>query len=454
MAGSGDLGEALASLDRAIQAGARMLSALGTRLTAGMHSDGASMINVSAQLLAACATCSSLTTITINVQLEKAASALCCCTKLPLECGMDQGTTAHFTAQAPPEALLKWLSVAVSASSALQASSQDRGVARTVQAAVVNVIARITCNVPYRHFADALRLDTALQHSAVQLLVPMLHATAVTAQLLADRWPPLQDFTRTTFDVTSALTSSALCGTFKELLTQPASDGGISTSTRLVLQLTGDAQGQRSAHSAAAACPFGSLADVPVCAGTGGSWSAADCEAAVEGLWLFHTTLCRFIHSIAAGSVDIPDVAMFRMNNKMFIALPCSMEAAVCVAKTASSGQPAAMPRHLLAMSVAHAEAVLAAGIYLPAPSDIDVAVELLSAIRHGPSALAASPPMRQALEGLAEGLGRAAEGSDAAASLRNEVVALLHREPQPGDGLELAQALGAARLAEQESAG
>jgi hypothetical protein len=63
-------------------------------------------------------------------------------------------------------------------------------------------------------------------------------------------------------------------------------------------------------------------------------------------------------------------------------------------------------------MSVAHAEAVLAAGIYLPAPSDIDVAVELLSAIRHGPSALASSPPVQQALEGLAERLGDADEVS------------------------------------------
>jgi hypothetical protein len=114
-------------------------------------------------------------------------------------------------------------------------------------------------------------------------------------------------------------------------------------------------------------------------------------------------------------------------------------------------------------MSVAHAEAVVAAAAFQPAPSDIDVAAVLLGAIRHGPSALASSPPVQQALQSLAERLGVAAEvslqcwhiwqavhsddvlraactpclqGSEAAA-----VAALLHREPQPGDGLELAQA-------------
>ncbi|KAI3433866.1 hypothetical protein D9Q98_003669 [Chlorella vulgaris] len=151
--------------------------------------------------------------------------------------------------------------------------------------------------------------------------------------------------------------------------------------------------------------------------------------------------MCRFIHSIAASSLAMIDGSV----DALLTAMTCMMTAAASVieaaltdeAGTASMGaQQSAMRRQLCAMSVAHAEAVVAAAAFQPAPSDIDVAAVLLGAIWHGPSALASSPPVQQALQSLAERLGVAAEGSEAAA-----VAALLHREPQPGDGLELAQA-------------
>ncbi|KAI3433883.1 hypothetical protein D9Q98_003685 [Chlorella vulgaris] len=162
---------------------------------------------------------------------------------------------------------------------------------------------------------------------------------------------------------------------------------------------------------------------------------------------------------------------------------------AACVSSATpatADGTAAGGARHLLAMSVAQAEAVLAAVSLQPALADEHVAVGLLRAIRHGPPVLATISPLRQALEGLAKGLQR--ESSAAAASSLDEVAALLHREPQPGDGLALAQvaatrscaylrcanlageggpaagqgagsqrcskALGAAKLAEQERAG
>ncbi|KAI3433879.1 hypothetical protein D9Q98_003681 [Chlorella vulgaris] len=186
--------------------------------------------------------------------------------------------------------------------------------------------------------------------------------------------------------------------------------------------------------------------------GSGGSFSAADGAPAIEALWQLHMTLCRFTHSVMAGSLAMPDVSV----DSMLTAMTCLVAAAACIldhatveAGTASiEGQPRAMPRQLLAMGVAHAEAVLAAATFQPAPNHIAVAAGLLESITNGPSALAASPPMRQALEGLAEGLGRAAEGSDAAASFRAEIAALLHREPQPGDGLELAQAAATRKCA------
>jgi hypothetical protein len=66
--------------------------------------------------------------------------------------------------------------------------------------------------------------------------------------------------------------------------------------------------------------------------------------------------------------------------------------------------------RHLLAMSVAQAEAVLAAAACQPPPADEVLASTLLSAIMSGPAALAANPPMRQALNGLVEQPGVANE--------------------------------------------
>jgi hypothetical protein len=63
-------------------------------------------------------------------------------------------------------------------------------------------------------------------------------------------------------------------------------------------------------------------------------------------------------------------------------------------------------------MSVAQAEAVLAAVSLQPAPADEDVAVGLLIAIEHGPPVLASSLPVQQALQRLAERLGTADEVS------------------------------------------
>jgi predicted secreted protein len=64
-------------------------------------------------------------------------------------------------------------------------------------------------------------------------------------------------------------------------------------------------------------------------------------------------------------------------------------------------------------MSVAQAEAVLAAvNSGQPVLADDDVAAALLSAIKHGPAALASSPPVQQALQRLAEKLGTADEVS------------------------------------------
>ncbi|KAL4856193.1 Zinc finger MYND domain-containing protein 10 [Chlorella vulgaris] len=170
---------------------------------------------------------------------------------------------------------------------------------------------------------------------------------------------------------------------------------------------------------------------------SGVSCSAADGSAAGEALWQLHTALL-----------------LVRQRMRLLKGPPPVLQDM----PTASEGE------HLLAMSVAQAEAVLAAAnLSQLAPADRHVAAALLSAVRHGPAALVGSPPVQQALEGLAERLGVAARvgytsagtstceavhstdlsraGSDSAASLHTEVVKMLHREPQPGAVLELAQA-------------
>ncbi|KAI3433880.1 hypothetical protein D9Q98_003682 [Chlorella vulgaris] len=79
--------QALAALDRAIQAGARRLSALGTRLAATLRSSNAASVSSRAQFLAACMVCRCLAIFADKFELHKAMSALCCCAALPLECG-------------------------------------------------------------------------------------------------------------------------------------------------------------------------------------------------------------------------------------------------------------------------------------------------------------------------------------------------------------------------------
>jgi hypothetical protein len=68
--------------------------------------------------------------------------------------------------------------------------------------------------------------------------------------------------------------------------------------------------------------------------------------------------------------------------------------------------------RHLLAMSVAQAEAVLVAGSCPALEDDEDerLAPELLLAVQFGPPALASSPPVQQALVQVAEMLAVAAD--------------------------------------------
>jgi hypothetical protein len=62
-------------------------------------------------------------------------------------------------------------------------------------------------------------------------------------------------------------------------------------------------------------------------------------------------------------------------------------------------------------MSIAQAEAVLAAAVsFQPAPADDELAAALLSAIEHGPAALASSAPIQQALKGLVQRLPVAVE--------------------------------------------
>ncbi|KAI3433881.1 hypothetical protein D9Q98_003683 [Chlorella vulgaris] len=517
---------ALASLDRAIQAGARRLSALGTRLAATLRSSNADPSSgFIAQFLAACMVCSTLTVISKKFELDRAASALCCCATLPLECGP----------QAPPEALLAWLSAAVSTLSMLQASSDHTGATRDAQSMVASIVFYITSTgTTFSHFAAALQLDSALQHKLVtQLAVPMLHAAAATARLPADQWPALADFVFNILHVTSALTSHGLCLTFEQLLAQPAGSDSISTSLQHVLQsaavlftaapasrltsldpvvlcsawfamiiLLGTASAavaswqqqhggaalpavQRqqvlqalllampqlptalhvlAEHTPQAVTQHGPLpvllmndSALSSCREVAGlvwqlAWEDAgkrfapnDLLRAVEALWLLHTTLCRCIHSIAAGSLAMPDISvdvlLDGMLSSMAVAAFIAGHATVEAGTASIEGQPRAMPRRSLAMSVAHAEAVLAAAAFQPAPSDIKVATGLLSATRHGPSALVFCPPVRQALEGLADRL--ETQGSEAAA-LHTAVAALLHCEPQPGNALELAQAAAA----------
>lgn len=68
-----------------------------------------------------------------------------------------------------------------------------------------------------------------------------------------------------------------------------------------------------------------------------GSWSAADGAEAVEALWLFHTTMCRFIHSIAASSLAMIDGSV----DALLTAMTCMMTAAACVIEAALTDEAA-----------------------------------------------------------------------------------------------------------------
>ncbi|KAI3433890.1 hypothetical protein D9Q98_003692 [Chlorella vulgaris] len=559
--------ETVSALDRAIEAGARKLTALGTRLAAVCQ----------ARLLY----------VLMNPPIEQAlASQL-----------------------AAPEPLLAWLSAASSTTLALR----DRGLSSMLALCFANLVNIINDEELLGPHALALQRDIGLQRSLVQVLIPALHAAAVAMQLPPDRRPCNVSW-HTIMRVVDALMSAALDEQFKEQL---ASTAGISTIAQRVMQSTcrllaaapascpdeltssnfaalwhnlaallgltcsiqqqqqqqrgtsvPDAQRQKAVRlllqalsrlptalqvaadcqQDVAGCPLAkdaldmwrmllsmmgqlrvqepglsaddriaaangvcayhtidSPADVPAwCSAgkallqalpqvatvaalaqqyqaaeqqpdmeqqlageqpdaaivpttrlgslisitassivdevviycstlaNGGPWSAAACAAAGEALWQLHTTLCHCIHWIAAGSLA---TAAMPVRVLSFV-----LNAAVCVrAATPAAANETATggARHLLAMSVAQAEAVLAAASLQPAPADEEVVEALLIAIRHGPAALAGSPPVQQALQRLAERLGTADEGSAAAASLH---AAPLQHEPQPGDGLQLAQ--------------
>ncbi|KAI3433910.1 hypothetical protein D9Q98_003712 [Chlorella vulgaris] len=179
--------------------------------------------------------------------------------------------------------------------------------------------------------------------------------------------------------------------------------------------------------------------------GSRGPWSAADGSAAVEALWQLHTTLCRAVHSTIAGVFCTPHAM------EPLLSLNCltfCVQSAVCISTAVGEGSvdtssgAEAPSRHLLAMSVAQAEAVLVAASCPLSGVDEMLSGALLHAVKFGHVGLAsANSTIPQMLEPLIERLAVADGDSEAAARLRHEMLPLLHREPQPDDALELAQA-------------
>ncbi|KAI3433899.1 hypothetical protein D9Q98_003701 [Chlorella vulgaris] len=191
------------------------------------------------------------------------------------------------------------------------------------------------------------------------------------------------------------------------------------------------------------------------CVGSGGPWSAAAATAAAEALWQLHTTLCRGIHAGAAGlTVAHPLIpGLLAALADCWNVHVCMNEALQGRAASSDADVSDSKPRHLLAMSVAQAEAVmiaaasavLVAAASQPPPADEMLASTMLSAIKFGPAALSSSPPVQQALDNVF-GRFKAGEASSRTDYHRALLANLQYyqqqrREPQPGDALELAQA-------------
>ncbi|KAL4859692.1 hypothetical protein ACK3TF_000769 [Chlorella vulgaris] len=290
MASSPDA-ESVAAIDRAFEAAAKQLSALGTRLAAVVRRGNAAEERVSAHLFMACGFSSDLPTFASQHGLTGAIKALHSCITLPLECGsalmaspdasiggstgeateclfsqahllshamssaVTIGGAERFTAQlAPPERLLPWLSAAVSKLFFLHGTSLGRGSIFGLQVLLVQVVYYIAYDARFRCHAAAVRLDGGLQQILLRLLVPMLHASAAAMQLPAEQRPAEFCLTHVV-QIVLPLTASALGPPFHEQLR--ATSGYDNSHARRVVQSVTEIFA-----SMPASCPEGSTDDL------------------------------------------------------------------------------------------------------------------------------------------------------------------------------------------------
>jgi hypothetical protein len=303
-----------------VQAAAKQLSALGTRLAAVVRRGNAAEERVSAHSSVACVFSFDLLIFTSQHGLIDATKALHSCVTLPLECGsalmasadasigesteaaykclftqtqllsgamssaMTIGDAEHLAAQlAPPERLLPWLSAAISKLFALHGTLLGRGrqeMAKTagclghlpgrmqcamlvcitpsftpdqpvaccahaehllagsslrLQVMLVQVIYTIGNSKYLAPHAAAVQRDASLQRSLLQLLVPLLHASAAALQLPAER-RPAEFHIKSVAQVVYALTAPMLVIPFMERFSPTSAEH--STYAQRVLQST------------------------------------------------------------------------------------------------------------------------------------------------------------------------------------------------------------------------
>lgn len=277
----------VASLDRAIQAGARQLSTLGSTLAARCR-NAAAVPSATLHLLAACKLANQLATVARASHLSDSTMALHDCVTLPLECGRalmaglsgsgsvgspehctaleeeitllyhlivlpgrDVAATEHLGAKlTPPEPLLAWLSsVADVLLITMRGPWLGTGSPHRVQAYLFSIINTITSKKGFAAHAAAIQRDNRLQHSLVQLLISALHRAATEVQLPSGRRPA--SFTWRFMGIVAKLLSTApLRLTFIEQLEQPGFDG--SSSSQRVLH-----NAAQLLLSSPASCPDG-----------------------------------------------------------------------------------------------------------------------------------------------------------------------------------------------------
>jgi hypothetical protein len=121
-----------------------------------------------------------------------------------------------------------------------------------IQACFTQIIDTITSDHDFAVQAAALRSDTRLQHSLVQLLISSLHGAAVTVQLPPERWPAKFDWLYMG-NIAKLLGTEPLRPSFLEQLEQPGSDS--STSAQRVLH-----SAAQLFAAAPASCPDGMTA--------------------------------------------------------------------------------------------------------------------------------------------------------------------------------------------------